>query len=93
LPDGLFSNQKSQFGENFSVPQFGKCLYILWPFGIFYGYLGYFVTIWNILCSVGTVFSCFGVLHQEKSGNPVYRHCSFLEGTIFVLGLVPTVYP
>jgi hypothetical protein len=31
--------------------------YILWPFGIFYGYLVY--------------FSRFGTLYQEKSGNPV----------------------
>jgi hypothetical protein len=30
--------------------------YILWPFGIFYGYLVY--------------FSRFGMLYQEKSGNP-----------------------
>jgi hypothetical protein len=34
----------------------GKCLYILWPFGICYGYLGYFMTIWYILCSFGTFF-------------------------------------
>jgi hypothetical protein len=30
--------------------------YYLWPFGIFYGHLVY--------------FSRFGILHQEKSGNP-----------------------
>jgi hypothetical protein len=30
---------------------------ILWPFCIFYGYL--------------VLFSHFGMLHQEKSGNPV----------------------
>jgi hypothetical protein len=31
----------------------GKCGYILWPFGIFYGDLGYFMT---ILYSFGTFF-------------------------------------
>jgi H+/Cl- antiporter ClcA len=30
--------------------------YILWPFGIFYGHLGYFVFSWYILCSFGTFF-------------------------------------
>jgi hypothetical protein len=30
--------------------------YILWPFGIFYGYLVYLTR--------------FGMLHHEKSGNP-----------------------
>jgi hypothetical protein len=39
---------------NFGGPWVGKCWYILWPFGIFYGYLGYFMTIWYILCSFGT---------------------------------------
>jgi hypothetical protein len=35
-----------------------KCLYtyVLWPFGIFYGYSGYFMTIWYILFSFGTFF-------------------------------------
>jgi hypothetical protein len=31
--------------------------YILWPFGIFYSHLWY-------------IFPYFGMLHQEKSGNP-----------------------
>jgi hypothetical protein len=33
-----------------------KMFYILWPFGIFYGDLGYFMTIWYILYSFGTFF-------------------------------------
>jgi hypothetical protein len=37
--------------------------YSLWPFGIFCGHLVYFVAIWYIP-------SCFGKLHQGKSGNP-----------------------
>jgi hypothetical protein len=31
--------------------------------GIFYGHLVYFMAIWYI-------FPCFGMLYQEKSGNP-----------------------
>jgi hypothetical protein len=45
-------------------------LYIMGPFGLFYGYVGiscgnlvYFMVIWYI-------FSRFGMLYQEKSGNP-----------------------
>jgi hypothetical protein len=36
LPDGLFSNQKSQIWVNFGVPLNGKCWYILRPFRLFY---------------------------------------------------------
>jgi hypothetical protein len=70
LPDGIFSNQKSQFGsilvslamEDVGIfyghlVYFTANWYILWPFGIFYG---------NLVC-----FPRFGMLHQEKSGNPV----------------------
>jgi hypothetical protein len=39
LPDGLFSNLKSQIWVNFGGPLNGKCFYISWPFGIFYGHL------------------------------------------------------
>jgi hypothetical protein len=37
------------YGESCS----GRCWYILWPFGIFYGELVYFVVIWYILWSFG----------------------------------------
>jgi hypothetical protein len=36
---------------------------ILWTFVIFYDHLVHFVFVWNI-------FSRFGIMHQEKSGNP-----------------------
>jgi hypothetical protein len=52
LPDGLFSNQKSQFGKILE----GLILENVVPFGIFYGHLGYFMTIWYTLCSFGTFF-------------------------------------
>jgi hypothetical protein len=28
-----------------------------------------FMTIWYVLFSFGTIFSCFGIMYQEKSGN------------------------
>jgi hypothetical protein len=49
---------------------------ILYPFGIFYGRLVYFIAIWYILwqfdifvCHL-VIFPSFGMLYQEKSGNP-----------------------
>jgi hypothetical protein len=42
LPDGLFSNQKSQFGKNFQVLR-------LENIDIFYGHLEYFMDIWDIV--------------------------------------------
>jgi hypothetical protein len=54
LPDGLFSNQKYQFGNILEVPMMGKCCYILFQFGIFHAHLGYFNAIWYILCSFAT---------------------------------------
>jgi hypothetical protein len=43
---------------NFGGPQIGKCLYKLWPFGIFYRHMGYFMTIWYI-------FSGLGIMYRE----------------------------
>jgi hypothetical protein len=46
------------------------------PIGIFCGHLVYFVVIWYILWSFGifcghlVYFFRFGMLYQEKSGNP-----------------------
>jgi hypothetical protein len=56
LPDGLFSNQKFQFGQSLEVLRWKNV-------AIFYGHLVHFVFIWYI-------FSGFGVMNQEKSGNP-----------------------
>jgi hypothetical protein len=33
-----------------------RCWYVLWPFGIFYRHLGYFMTILYTLCLFGTFF-------------------------------------
>jgi hypothetical protein len=34
----------------------GKCWFMLWPSGLFYRHLGYFMIIWNMLCSFGRFF-------------------------------------
>jgi hypothetical protein len=66
----LFSNQKSQFEEILE----GLALENL---GIFYDNLDYFRAIRNILSPfgkvvvIGYIFPRFGILDQEKSGNPV----------------------
>jgi hypothetical protein len=39
-------------------------------FGIVCGHLAKFVAIWYILWLISHVFSRFGTLYQEKSGNP-----------------------
>jgi hypothetical protein len=63
LPDGLFSNQKFQFGKIFEGLRWEKM-------DIFYGHLGYFMTIWYILYEFGTFcmnlvhFSGFGIMDQ-----------------------------
>jgi hypothetical protein len=73
LPDGIFFNQKSQYRYTyFEEPWNGKCPYILWPFGSFYGHLVYFMVIWYI-------FHRFGVLYKEKSGNTGFKGKLFLR--------------
>jgi hypothetical protein len=73
LPDGLFSNQKSQFGENFQA-------FTLKNMDIFYGYLECFKDLRDTLWPFGTFcvhlvqFPGFGIMHQEKSGNPGPHH-------------------
>jgi hypothetical protein len=50
--------------------------------GIFYGYLVHFTVFYYILWTFGRVrgnlvyFSRFGILYQEKSGNPVEYLCT-----------------
>jgi hypothetical protein len=61
LPDGIFSNQKSQFWlilEGLAMEDVGifydhlvyftAIWYIMWPFGIFYGYLEKKFPFWNV---------------------------------------------
>jgi hypothetical protein len=51
LPDGIFSNKKSQFGdilEGLAMEDVGILWSISWPNGISYGHLVHFVVIWYI---------------------------------------------
>jgi hypothetical protein len=53
--------------------------YILWSFGTFCGHLVHFVVTWYI-------FSHFGILYQEKSGNPDLVHQSSRnESTVHIV--------
>jgi hypothetical protein len=69
LPDGIFSYQKSQFGYILEGPGIEIVGIVsvhfeyLRPFGIFYDHL-------VILCPFGIFYPCFGILYQDKSGNP-----------------------
>jgi hypothetical protein len=74
LPDGLFSNQKSQFGYILEGLRLDNV-------NIFYDHKDYFTDIWDdILSPFGTFcvlsvnFSGFGVMGKEKSGNPAPNH-------------------
>jgi hypothetical protein len=47
--------------------------------GIFYGHLEYFTVIWYILGLFGIFSLVFGILCQEKSGNPASNQKSFFR--------------
>jgi hypothetical protein len=70
LPDGLFSNQKYQFGYILEGPWYGKC----WTF---YAHLKYFRAILKILWQFGTVLVKFDIFFpfwyvwtEQNPGNP-----------------------
>jgi hypothetical protein len=68
LPDGLFSNQKMPFFEGFGMEIFGvfRChLVFNCNYGIFYGQLTFLLPFWYFLN--------FGLLDQEKFGDPAYH--------------------
>jgi hypothetical protein len=85
LPDGFFSNQKSQFGYILEGPRLENV-------DTFYGHLEYFTDIWDILGPFGTFcdnlvhFSNFGMLCQENSGNPVANLAPVLRVQFCVKG-------
>jgi hypothetical protein len=56
-------------------PNLGKCLsaldwkmlIFLWPFGIFYAHLGYFMTIWYLhFVFIWSIFPVLGTVHQKN---------------------------
>jgi hypothetical protein len=69
--DGLFPDQKSQFEQILEGLRWENVdIGIVWPFGIFHGHLGYFMTVWYVMyVFTWYIFSGFGIMYQEKSGN------------------------
>jgi hypothetical protein len=43
-----FQTQTANLGKFWRALDWKMLIYIFWPFGIFYGHLGYFMTIWCI---------------------------------------------
>jgi hypothetical protein len=74
LPDGIFSNQKYQFGKLFEGFEMENV-------SIFFAYLEYITAIWYMLLPFGNLVAIwyilprFGILCQEKSGNPGPKVC------------------
>jgi hypothetical protein len=70
LPDGIFSNQKSQFGEFLEgliyLIDIKNSAYILRPCNTYIGW-----TFGAFCCNLVHFPVCFGMYH-EKSGNPGY---------------------
>jgi hypothetical protein len=60
LPDGIFSNQKSQFGFILEGLALGD-------FGVFYGHLVYFAAIWYILWPFGIFFPFWYICCFKKN--------------------------
>jgi hypothetical protein len=71
---------KIQNWVNFGGPFNGKCRYILWPFGIFYDHLEYFMAIWynlwpfGIVCGHLLYFSQLGMLRKRE----IWQTCFWL---------------
>jgi hypothetical protein len=64
-----FQTKKPYLGNFWRVLQWK----MLWTFGLFYSYLVYFVAIRYIIGNLVYISSRFGILYQEKSGNPPWR--------------------
>jgi hypothetical protein len=73
LPDGYFQTKNPNLGIFWRALDWKMFLYfmavsnILRTFEIFYDHLVHFVSIWYI-------FSVFGIMYHEKSGNPESGH-------------------
>jgi hypothetical protein len=69
LPDGLFSDQKSEFGqilEGLAMENLG----ILYDLLVYFKDIGNMLRPFGIFCGHLVISPCFGNLYQEKSGNP-----------------------
>jgi hypothetical protein len=58
---------KNPIWVNFGGSCDGRCWSIIWQLGLLFGY---FVAVWYILWLFYIFSPRFGMLHQEKSGNP-----------------------
>jgi hypothetical protein len=58
--------------------------YILWPFGIFCGHLVY------VFYDYLVYFSRFGILYQEKSGNPAVKP---VRGGLIYFVVIWNIFP
>jgi hypothetical protein len=98
LPDGIFSNQKSQLGSILQGLEMENV-------GIFNGHLEYIKSMWYILWPLDNlvviwyIFHHFGILYSEPSGNPACepskRALNFLTATLKQMSkkIVPPFYP
>jgi hypothetical protein len=78
----LVTNRVARWFFQTQNPYLGKCWRALkWKIQVYfaYGHLEYFTVIWLIIWLFGYVvviwyiFPRFGILHQEKSGNPGHK--------------------
>jgi hypothetical protein len=79
--------QKILMWVNFGWSCNGRFWYILCPFVQFHSYLEYLVAIWYDLLFF-VYFSRFGILSQEKSGNPACRKEKLKTTSGWILGSI-----
>jgi hypothetical protein len=77
LPDGLFSSPKSPNLGKFWRALDRKNGYILWPFEIFYGHSGQFMTIWYIFS--GFWYHGQRIIWQPRRRRPLKPKLHFLN--------------
>jgi hypothetical protein len=69
LPDGFFSDQKSQFGH--ILEDLGMENIVIYSGHLdYFAIIGYIVGEFGNFVVLGYIFPRFGVLCSEKSGNP-----------------------
>jgi hypothetical protein len=59
-----FQTKNPNLGKSWRALDCKMLIYILWTFGIFYDHMVHLMLIWYIL-------SGFGIMYNDKSGNPV----------------------
>jgi hypothetical protein len=76
---------------NFGGSCYEKSWFILWPFGLFYGHWKYFMAIWyifgylvHIFLVICYIFRPFGILDQEKAGNPDVTFVRFMLQCVLI---------